>query len=316
MQDGPQASQPKRRPLPPQTHTYMTSSTTGPIYRDPPPHSIPTLPGRDTDNRGRIPDNSNAPRRPRRGSVSPPRAENRGAFRQHDTRRSSNIPPQAPPAIDTRMDVDPEHLERSSYIPSPSMLRGSRPQVDERLEPPEGPRSARPLPPKQVSPIVPMGFHPGGPSSSEYTNFGSQSRPLQPPPPHGPSRYDQKSDGYIARDQGQSERRPMAHGERGGPLPRRDVRTRPEGSTRQPPPPIRISGTNNIPIGVRRGPGPPSNPPASFPSDGPLNSQHTVFNPDARPPASTLINPGREPLPAKASYERVCFYQASARRHI
>ena len=93
------------------------------------------------------------------------------------------------------------------------------------------------------------------------------------------------------------------------PQPRRDVRARPEGSTRQPP----ISGTNNIPIGVRRGAGPPSNPPLSLPSDGLLNSPHTVFNPDARPPPSTLINPGKSrELLEKESYERVGYYQTAA----
>jgi hypothetical protein len=208
----------KRRPLPPQTHTFMTSSATGPIYRDPPPHSIANPPGRDMDTRGRYLDNSNPPRRPRRGSVSPPRVENRGGIpRQHDTGRSSNLHPHVPPGINTRMDVDPEHFERSSYVPSPSIPRGSRPPAEERIEPPEGPRSSRLPPPK---PIVPMDFQPGfhqGPNSSDYTDFGPQSRPL--PPAHGTSRYDQKkTDGYPDRDQGQLERRPaIAHGDRGGP---------------------------------------------------------------------------------------------------
>jgi hypothetical protein len=208
----------KRRPLPPQTHTFMTSSATGPVYRDPPPHSIANPPGRDMDTRGRLLDSSNPPRRPRRGSISPSRAENRGGIpRQHDAGRSSNLHPHVPPGVETHMDVDPEHLERSSYIPSPSIPRGSRPQVEERFELPEGPRSSRPPPPK---PTVPMDFHPGfpqGPNSSDYTNFGPQSRPV--PSAYGTSRYDQKrTDGYPDRDQGQSERRPaMAHGDRGGP---------------------------------------------------------------------------------------------------
>jgi hypothetical protein len=49
-------------------------------------------------------------------------------------------------------------------------------------------------------------------------------------------------------------------------------------------------------------------------SDGLLNSPLTVFNPDARPPPSTLINPGkgRELLVGKESYERVRFNQAAA----
>jgi hypothetical protein len=52
------------------------------------------------------------------------------------------------------------------------------------------------------------------------------------------------------------------------------------------------SGTNNIPIGNKR----PSIPPA------------IPYNPDARPPPSTLIDPvkARELLPpGKESYERV-----------
>ena len=205
----------KRRPLPPQTHTFMTSSATGPVYRDPPPHSIANPPGRDMDTRGRFPDNSNPPRRPRRGSVSPPRVENRGGIsRQHDTGRSSNPHPHISPGINTQMDVDSQHFERSSYVPSPSIPRSSRPQAEERIELPEGPRSSR-LPPPPKS-IVSTGFHSGfpqGPNSSDYTNYGPQSRPFPP------SRHDQKkTDGYPDRDQGQSERRPtMAHGDRGGP---------------------------------------------------------------------------------------------------
>lgn len=306
----------------------MTSSATGPVYRDPPPHSIANPPGRGVDTRGRLPDNSNPPRRPRRGSVSP-RAENReGIPRQYDTGRSSNLYPHVPPGIETHMDVDPERLERSSYFPSPSISRGSRSQVEERIEAPEGPRSSRPPPPKST---LPMNFHPGfpqGSNSSDYTNFGPQLRPI--PSAYGTSKYDQKkTDGYPDRDQGPSERRPaMAYGDRGPPVsariiiyspdlypfpqPRRDVRTRPEGSTRQPPP--HISGTNNIPIGIRRGAGTPSNLPLSLPSDGLLNSPFTPFNPDARPPSSTLINPGkgRELPTGKESYERVRFYQAAA----
>ena len=206
----------KRRPLPPQTHSYMTSSATGPVYRDPPPHSIANPPGRDMDTRGRHLDNSNPPRRPRRASISPP--EYRGDIsRQRDTGRNNNVLPQVPPGVDTQMDVDREHLERSSYPPLPSIPRSSRSQAEERVEPPEGPRSRLPL----SKPTVPMGFHPGipqGPSSADYTNSGLQSRSLQPPPAHGTSRYDQKTDGYLERNQGQLEKRPaMAHGDRGGP---------------------------------------------------------------------------------------------------
>jgi len=206
----------KRRPLPPQTHSYMTSSATGPVYRDPPPHSIANPPSRDMDTRGRHLDNSNPPRRPRHASVSPP--EYRGGIpRQHDTGRSNNVLSQVPPGVDAQMDVDREHLERSSYLPPPGTLRGSRSQAEERIEPPEGPRSKLPL----SKPTVPMGFHSGVPqvpNSTDYTNSGSQSRSLQPLPAHGASRYDQKTDGYLDRNQGQSEKRPaMEHGDRGGP---------------------------------------------------------------------------------------------------
>lgn len=69
------------------------------------------------------------------------------------------------------------------------------------------------------------------------------------------------------------------------------------------PPAQPSSGTNNIPIGNRK---------TSVPSLTVVSSLPPIrYNPDARPPPSTLIDPAkaRELLPpGKESYERVCLF--------
>ncbi|CAA7270259.1 unnamed protein product [Cyclocybe aegerita] len=169
----------------------------------------------------------------------------------------------------------------------------------------------------------------------------SMSSPLSRGPDS--ARFEQTpGEGYIppshARDErGRNRGRPDDRPEHGvqstDDAPRRDFKPRDDEAGRAPAPaPLSLSGTNNVPIGVRRQPPlvqptaplvPPPVPPPQVhvPPVPPVHISHAIpiplngipppfppqmFNPAARPPASTLINPAkaRDLPPGKEVYER------------
>lgn len=243
------------------------------------------------------------------GSAGPdyPGDRSRSARQQRD-RGPSYVQRPGPPPIDTRIDVDrDEPMSSSRYPPSPPMRSAesaSRGMYADRenanAEAPKAPRAMK------------------HPSTSPTASYGplppvGRSRERSPPfsaPPGGDSRdgrrdYDPRPDGGVAwrgdrSGPGQHLPPPV---ERGFPPRRGDTRGgRPLVFASRPVP---VSGTNNIPIGLKRpfdGNAPPPHEPPLVP---PMNRYNQ--NPGPIPPPVLVPNAGydsRDFPPGKAIYER------------
>ncbi|KAJ3508513.1 hypothetical protein NLJ89_g5713 [Agrocybe chaxingu] len=154
---------------------------------------------------------------------------------------------------------------------------------------------------------------------------GHDSARFERSPGEGPSQFRDERGRNRGRPDDRPGRGDLSAAERDD-APRRDFKPRNDEANRAPPPaPLSLSGTNNVPIGVRRQP-PPVQPTAlpAPPSQAyvpPVHITHAIptpmngipppfpppmFDPAARPPASTLINPAkaRDLPPGKEVYER------------
>ncbi|KAF8804630.1 hypothetical protein BYT27DRAFT_7259107 [Phlegmacium glaucopus] len=299
-----QSSHRKRAPLPPQATTFLTSSTAH--TRDAPSHSssAPVAPRSFAD--GSVPlgprsmihvNEEPQSRSGPTGGSEYDRDRSRNPSRQLD-RVSNNYPP---PPINIAMDVDDEGPSSTRRPPSPASHRtlknGPKQYQEDDVESPGGPRwpsnrSTTGGPSRQTASPVPSVL--SGPENGRPT--GRTSSTLAPPPP-GDS-YGETRDFERSRREEPSRRKEERIDRY--PETRSNSRGRPAEYKRPPAQPV--SGTNNIPIGNRKSL-PPSLPPLPA-SSLPLV---TGYNPDARPPPSTLIEPAKakELLPpGKESYER------------
>ncbi|KAF9486265.1 hypothetical protein BDN70DRAFT_240597 [Pholiota conissans] len=290
--------------------------------RDPPPHVAMDYAPK---SQGWANDDPNLPRQPKyQGNPKPVPIErererpqpptpsyaqdyrNNGPGPRSQDRGRPDYPSQMPPKLDTRMDVDPRDLVNTRHALSPRSARNQRGRMDDIDSLPEGPRSARPLQERQERPYHAPAPPVAPPLNPRYENVppsGFQPPPPPPPPPPRRSGYqgERFNDNRDTRDNRsgwrdnqrdkQRENQPrVGYPDRNNPPPRRDFRGRPDDGGRPPA----VSGANTMPIGSRKVPppdvptGPPSLPPNGFPMPPPAAFG---FNPDARPPSSTLINP-------------------------
>ncbi|KDR68356.1 hypothetical protein GALMADRAFT_1040906 [Galerina marginata CBS 339.88] len=171
-----ESSQRRRPPLPPQAKTFLSSSTSGPVYRDPPPHHTQQdWPNKDAE-----------PKWPKRGPNSsrdeePPRHQDRG--------QNDYTVPQLPPRIDTRMDVAYNGEPKSSVYTSPyEKPRNLDTPRGEHLEPSGGPRSGRP----RESPNSARPVSPNVPSQRNENPRYERGPPAGLPPPPPAANFDDR----------------------------------------------------------------------------------------------------------------------------